>query len=225
MDHARAQPHAFGAQLGVGLALAIHFSAVVLLALVDHLLPASGEGALIVLPVALGIGGGGAIYRDGRLGIPLRARHADESADQERKGEQTCRDVEWVGHGGLPGSGVSWSDPPIASGLQLDYRCNRANLLRSRGGSSASGSRRTGSHFGRRKLAVVIGVERIELLFEVRALRFVAADDAILVLVQRLESDRLAADRTAGGAIRLYLPDLGVERLRLVHGLCGERRQ
>jgi len=101
VDHTRTHSHAFGAQLGVGLALAIHFIAVVLLALLDHFLPAIGKGALIVLPVALGGGLGRKIHRGGRV-IVLRARDTDEGADQERKDEQACRLVRFVGHGEAP---------------------------------------------------------------------------------------------------------------------------
>src|SRR5258708_16095029 len=88
--------------------------------------------------------------------------------------------------------------------------------------------RRTGIDFGRGKPAVVVGIEPIELRGEVRALRLVGADEAIFVLVERRESDALVGGRSAGRRIRLFRRGsdlLSVERLRLVHGLGGGRRQ
>ena len=71
MEDAAARLQRFGAQLRIHLARAINFTAEVLLALFDHLLPALGQGA-----------GSGLLFRSGRLIELLRLRRSEDSAEQ-----------------------------------------------------------------------------------------------------------------------------------------------
>jgi len=73
VDDTAARLQRFSAQLRIYLARAIHFTAEVLLALVDHLLSAFGQGA-----------GSGLIFRSGRLVELLRLRCSEDSAEQQR---------------------------------------------------------------------------------------------------------------------------------------------
>src|SRR5712664_1822996 len=73
VDDTGARLQRFSAQLGIHLARAINFTSEVLLAVVDHLLPAFGQGA-----------GSGLLFRSGRLVELLRLRCSEDSAEQQR---------------------------------------------------------------------------------------------------------------------------------------------
>jgi len=94
MDDARARLQSFGAQLGIRLALAIDFTAVVLFAIVDHLLPALGEDALIIQSVALGRREGWGIQRRRRWGGLLSPHRARNCGGEGESQNQSFHDAE-----------------------------------------------------------------------------------------------------------------------------------
>src|SRR5712691_8812826 len=94
MDDARAGLRSFGAQLGIRIALAIDFTAVVLLAIVEHPLPALGEDALIVQSVALGRREGRGIHRRRRWVGLLGPRRARKRGGERESKDQSFHDAE-----------------------------------------------------------------------------------------------------------------------------------